>query len=185
MLSYSLGDGAELRALEPWQAADFAELIEQNRPHFAPWLPWARSITDVTLAREFLQRYADRQARDEGRIYGLWIDGTLTGGTLFRIFDTYTSTCEVGVWLAAAAQGRGLITRAVRRMIDWAVFERGMNRVEWRTIPSNTRSLAVAKRLGMTQDGVLRQAFPLDGVQQDVEVWALLAADWHPGAAPR
>jgi ribosomal-protein-serine acetyltransferase len=187
MLTYPLGDGAELRPLEPWQAGDFAEFIERNRPHLAAWLPWATTITDAAIARGFLQDYADRQAADRGRIYGLWLNGVLAGGTLFRVFDPRSGTCEVGVWLGADAEGRGLITRAVRGMIDWAIHERGMRRVEWRTVPANARSLAVAKRLGMTQEGVLRQAFELNGTRHDIEIWALLADDWprRSGDQPR
>jgi RimJ/RimL family protein N-acetyltransferase len=65
-------------------------------------------------------------------------------------------------------------------MIDWAVAERGMTRVEWRTLPANERSIAVARRLGMQREGVLRKTFPLGGTVHDTEVWALLADDWQP-----
>jgi ribosomal-protein-serine acetyltransferase len=181
MLAYPLGDGAELRALEPWQAAEFAASVDRMRAHLAPWLPWATSITGPESAREFLQRYADRQARDGGRIYGIWLDEVLVGGTLFRVFDADAGSCEVGVWLAPEAQGRGLVNRAVRRMIDWAVQDRGMTRVEWHTVPSNARSIAVAQRLGMRRDGVLRKAYPMNGTRHDVEIWSLLASEWAPG----
>src|SRR5262249_62283295 len=60
MLKLSLSDDAELRALEPWHAGEFTEFLEGARPHLAPWLPWATTITDEASAREFLQRYADR-----------------------------------------------------------------------------------------------------------------------------
>jgi RimJ/RimL family protein N-acetyltransferase len=66
-------------------------------------------------------------------------------------------------------------------MIDWALRVRGMHRVEWRCAPGNTRSSAVARRLGMTREGVLRQAFPLRGERHDVEVWSLLATEWPVG----
>jgi RimJ/RimL family protein N-acetyltransferase len=52
-----------------------------------------------------------------------------------------------------------------------------MARVEWLTVPDNTRSVAAAQRLGMTRDGLLREAFELHGVRKDVEVWSLLAAE--------
>jgi RimJ/RimL family protein N-acetyltransferase len=45
-------------------------------------------------------------------------------------------------------------------MIAWALGERRLNRIEWRCVPSNKRSMAVAMRLGMARDGVLREAFP-------------------------
>jgi ribosomal-protein-serine acetyltransferase len=176
MLSLSLGDGAELRALEPWQAGEFAAYVDEARAHLARWLPWATSITDEATAREFLQRYADRQTVDEGRIYGIWLDGRLVGGTLFRIFDVDSGVCEIGVWLAPSAQGRGLVTRAAWHMIDWA-FARGLQRVEWFCAVDNKPSIAVAQRLGMTREGVLRSAFLVNGTRQDAEVWSLLAGE--------
>jgi ribosomal-protein-serine acetyltransferase len=179
MFAYPLTDGAELRPLEPWQAAEFAASVERSRAHLAPWLPWATTVTDEESARKFLQRYADSQASDAGRIYGIWLDGVLVGGTLFRVFEASAGVCEVGVWLAPEAEGKGLVTRAVRHMVDWAVGVRGMARVEWRTFTHNARSIAGAKRLGMTREGVLRQAFPLHGVRHDLEVWSLLADEWR------
>jgi RimJ/RimL family protein N-acetyltransferase len=178
VLSYPIAEDAELRALEPWQAPELAAHLDHARDHLAPWIPFATAVTDVDSARRFLQRFADEQAADGGRIYGIWLDGELVGGTLFRTFDTRSGVCEVGVWLSPEAEGRGLVTRAVRRMIDWAIRDRGMGRVEWRTVPHNARSQAVAKRLGMTREGVLRESFPLGGVRHDAEVWSVLAREW-------
>lgn len=177
MFTVPLGDGAELRPLEPWQSADFAAYIEQHRAHLAPWLPWATSITDTDGAHAFLQRFADGQAADGRRIYAIRLDGVLVGGCMFRVFEVATRSCEIGVWLSPEAEGRGIITRACRALIRWAVDERGMNRVEWRCTPQNKRSIAVAERLGMSRDGVLRQSFPFNGDLLDVEVWSLLASE--------
>jgi len=177
MLTLALGDDAELRTLEPWQAAEFAAYVDESRPHLAPWLPWANSITDEAGARAFLQRYADRQAADAGRIYGIWLGARLVGGALFRVFDAESGVCEVGVWLAPDVQRRGLVTRAAGHLIQWAFDVRGMTRVEWHCVPQNTRSIAVARRLGMSRDGVLRSAFAFNGERHDLEVWSLLAAE--------
>ena len=177
MFSRPLGDGAELRPFEPYQAAEFAAYIEANRAHLAPWLPWVTTITDVEGARAFLQRYADGQAADIRRMYSLWQDDELVGGLIFRVFDTATGSCELGAWLSAGAEGRGLMTRACRALIDWAFDVRGMRRVVWQTVPHNKRSIAVAERLGMRREGVLRQSFPFGDDLLDVEVWSLLPAD--------
>ena len=176
MLSRQLS-GAELRPLEPWQAAEFAAYTEAHRDELIEFLPWAEFVVDEATARDFLQRYADGLARDERRIYGLYADDELVGGTLFRVFSTTSSMCEVGVWLSAEARGRGLVTEAVRAMIDWAMDVRGINRVEWHCSTTNTASSAVARRLGMRLEGVHREAFRHRGRADDVEVWALLASD--------
>ena len=174
MLSRSLGDGAELRPLEPWRAAEFAAFIDRNREHLAPWLPWATRIVDADGARAWLQGYADKLAADAGQVFGIWIDGELVGGTVFRTIDLWAGTCEIGVWIGAGSGGRGLVTRACRDMIDWAFRVRGLSRVEWRAVTTNERSLATAKRLGMVREGVLRSAVPGDDGRQDLEVWAVV-----------
>ncbi|AXK33841.1 N-acetyltransferase [Streptomyces armeniacus] len=183
MFALPLTDTAELRPLEPWQAEEFAESIDSARAHLSPWLPWPALITDVGSARRWLRDYADKQARDEGRIYGIWADGRLVGGLVFRTFDVASGVCEIGAWTVPEGEGRGLVHRGARELIDWAFRVRGMSRVEWRTVTANVRSTAAARRLGMTRDGTLRQVHAQDGRRHDVEVWSLLADEWTAAAA--
>jgi ribosomal-protein-serine acetyltransferase len=170
-----LDDSATLRPLEPWMAPEFLAHMDRARESVDPWIPWASVSTDLESARHTLQRYADKQAATGGGLYGIWLDGTLVGGVMFPNFDPATGNCEIGCWLEPAATGRGLITRACRILIDYAFDTRGMHRIEWRCRPDNTASSAVAQRLGMTLDGVLREQYPWKGVRYDCEVWSLLS----------
>ncbi|MFG2002578.1 GNAT family N-acetyltransferase [Spirillospora sp. NPDC048911] len=174
MLGHVLAENAVLRALEPWQAEEFAAHVDVVRDDLLPWIPFARMVVDVDSARSFLQGYADRQAADGGRIYGIWVDGVLAGGVLFRVFNAEIGVCEVGVWLGAGARGRGLVTMAVRHMVDWAMNVRGMARVEWRCDPENANSRAAAKRLGFTHEATLRSTWIIEGERHDEEIWALV-----------
>jgi ribosomal-protein-serine acetyltransferase len=175
MYATDLDGGAELRPLEPWQAGEFLAHIDRARATVDPWIPWASRSTDLASATATLQRYADLAARDAGRIYGIWLDGTLVGGTMFVSFDAGNGNCEIGCWLEPAGTGRGLITRAVRLLIDWAFQERGMHRIEWHCRPDNAASIAVAKRLGMQLDGTMRSSYLYQGVRYDSQIWALVA----------
>ncbi|MFF3958931.1 GNAT family N-acetyltransferase [Streptomyces sp. NPDC001890] len=183
MLTLPLGDTARLRPLEPWHAPEFLAHIDRARPHVDPWIPWATFSTDLASATAVLQRYADKQAQDAARIYGIWLDGTLVGGVMFTRFDSASGVCEVGCWLEAAGEGRGLVTRACKVLIDWAFAERGMSRVEWWVRSGNTRSVEVARRLGMTRDGVLRKHTEYRGERHDIEVWSVLCEEWPSGEA--
>ena len=179
MFAISLGDdGAELRPLEIWQAEEFLAHMDRARELVDPWIPFASFATDLDSARALLQRYAEKQASDTGRLYGIWLDGTLVGGVLFRIFDAESGNCEAGCWLEPAAAGRGLVTRGMRVLLDWAFEERGMHRVEWHVAPGNQPSINVARRLGMTREGVLRENYPHRGVRTSTEIWAVLAPEW-------
>ncbi|MFI8207088.1 GNAT family N-acetyltransferase [Streptomyces sp. NPDC085937] len=180
MYAIRLGDdGAELRPLEPWHAEEFLAHLDRGRDFVNQYIPFGSRATDVTTAREALQRYADMRAADTASVHGLWLDGTLVGGVLTLNFDAANGTCEVGCWLEPAATGRGLVTRAMRVLVDWAVEQRGIHRVEWVAASGNTASIAVARRLGMTRDGVRRAAHLHHGVRHDLEVWSVLAPEWR------
>jgi RimJ/RimL family protein N-acetyltransferase len=170
---------AELRALEPHRAEEFLAHLDRARTHIAPWVGASFVASDLDAARAVLQRYADGQAADRQRLYGIWLDGVLVGGTMFVRFDSALGVCEIGCWLEPAAEGQGLIIQVVRTMIDWAFRARGLARAEWCTLPNNTRSINVAKRLGMNLDGTLRQYNPgADGLRRDKQVWSVLATEW-------
>lgn len=184
MYAISLGDdGAELRPLEPWHAEEFLAHLERGREFINRYIPFGSKATDPAGAREVLQRYADMRAADTGSLHGLWLDGRLVGGVLFLNFDAEAGNCEVGCWLEPAGSGRGLVTRAIGVLIDFAVEQRGIQRIEWIASAGNTPSLNVARRLGMTRDGVRRQAYPYRGVWHDLEVWSVLAQEWRDARA--
>jgi RimJ/RimL family protein N-acetyltransferase len=180
VFSIPLAPGADLRPLEPWRAPEFLANIDRCRDFIAPWVGPTFVATDLPSAREVLQRYADRQAHDNGGIFGIWLNGTLVGGVMFVAFDARGGSCEIGCWLEPDATGRGLVTLAAGVLIDWAVRERGILRVEWQTVAGNGPSIRVAQRLGMTRDGVMRAAAaPQAGRERaDLEIWSLLASDW-------
>jgi RimJ/RimL family protein N-acetyltransferase len=179
MLSLDLGNGGTLRPLEPWQAKEFFAHLDRHREYFSEYIAMPAKVPTVEAARRLLQRFADAQARDEDRIFGIWVDGKLHGGTMFRHFDAVGGTAEIGVWLAPEAQGRGLMTMTVKHMIDWAIGVRGLGRVEWLAVVGNTASAAVAKRVGMSFEGIKRSDYMLNGARRDSEVYAITGEDWR------
>ncbi|MFJ5833246.1 GNAT family N-acetyltransferase [Streptomyces sp. NPDC093089] len=184
MFATSLGDdGAELRPLEPWQAEEFLAHMDRGREFIGRHIALPDFVADLDSARAYLTSYAEKAAKDTGRLYGVWADGTLVGGALFRIFDAAGGTAEAGCWLEPSAAGKGLITRACKAIIDWAIEERGIHRVEWLASSANGPSIAVARRLGMTRDGVLRENYLYRGNRSDTEVWSVLAPEWRAAKA--
>lgn len=174
-------DGAELRPLEPCQAEEFLDHMDRGREFIGQRNGLPDVVTDLASSRSFLQAYAEKTAADTGRIYGIWTDGELVGAVIFRRFDVGQGIAEAGCWLEPAGVGKGLVTRAVRVIIDWAIEERGIHRVEWWVSSGNEPSIAVARRLGMTRDGVLRESYLYRGRRHDEEVWSVLAAEWWAG----
>lgn len=177
MFALSLTPTAELRQLEPWNAEEFASHMSRAREHIRPWVGPSFVTEGVDAARATLTRYAEKTAQDGARIYGIWLDGTLVGGVMFVEFSSVAGTCEIGCWLEPSAEGRGLITAACTALLDWAFGERDIHRAEWRCRADNERSAAVAKRLGMTFEGVAREAWKVGEVFHDKQVWSILSSE--------
>lgn len=186
MFAAPLTDHAELRPIEVWQTEEFAEHLDRAREHIRPWVGPSFLTYTLEAARDTIRRYGELRTADRGGLYGIWLDeDVLVGGVMFVAFDAPAGWCEIGCWLEPDAEGRGLISAACRLLIDWAIFDRGLNRVEWRCRVDNTRSSAVAARLGMTCEGVLRQAWLNDGVFHDKQVWSVLREEWLSASATR
>lgn len=174
-------DGAQLRPLEPWHAEEFLVHMDRGREFIGQHIALPDRVTDLLSSRSYLQAYAEKVAVDAGRIFGIWTGGALVGGVLFRTMDVEQGTAEAGCWLEPSAVGRGLVSRAARVIIDWAIRERGIHRVEWLVSAANEASIAVARRLGMTREGVLRESYLYRGKRHDIEVWSVLAPEWRAG----
>jgi ribosomal-protein-alanine N-acetyltransferase len=83
----------------------------------------------------------------------------------------------VGYWLLPEARGRGLATRAVRLVSQWALRTLDVVRLGLLAEPSNERSQGVAERAGFSREGVLRSWTEIDGRRIDYVSFSLVAAD--------
>jgi ribosomal-protein-serine acetyltransferase len=77
-------------------------------------------------------------------------------------------------------EGRGLVTRACRALIDIAFDELGLHRVVIRAGVENVRSRAVPERLGFTYEGVAREEGRGSGGFYDLAVYGMLDREWRP-----
>jgi ribosomal-protein-serine acetyltransferase len=179
MRRVDLGDGAEVRewGLEDAESV-FAE-VDQNRERLRDWLPWVDATRSPEDMRAFLERCAASEGKEQP--FGIYVEGVLAGNVGLTLRDAGEG--ELGYWIAGPFEGRGLVTRACRAVLGYAFDELGLRRMQLCAAAENERSRAVAGRLGMTQEGVLRQAERIrDDRILDQVVYSLLADEWT-GAA--
>jgi RimJ/RimL family protein N-acetyltransferase len=82
---------------------------------------------------------------------------------------------QVGYSLRPEYRGRGLATRALRLLADWALTATPLARLAAGTSPENTASHRVLEKAGFTREGVIRGQRPgLDGARLDDLQWARL-----------
>lgn len=105
-------------------------------------------------------------------------DDRMLGVVTLHSFGWRHQRAEVGFWLILAARGAGIGTEAVALCVNWAFTGLGMYRVEMTTLPSLVAVLAIAKRLGFRQEGVMRERDLENGERLDVVMLAVLQDEW-------
>lgn len=182
--AHRLTDDTELRLLEPRHAEEAHALINQNRQHLSRWLSWVARRQSVEDTREYIRQCLLRFAEDRSPYCGIWHDGKLVGTIDLMGISSHSRCGEIGYWLDEAYQGRGLITNACRVLVSHAFSMLGANRIEIRAEPANTRSRAVAERLGFCEEGTLRQVVNMGNHFVDRVVYAMLREEWDGEDAP-
>jgi len=147
VLHHQLTEDCNLRLLDESDADALYALIAANRPYLARWLPWAASQDrDATLA---FVRATRRQIGDnDGLQTVITRAGHPIGMVGVHAVDWTRRSSSVGYWLAQAQQGQGIVTRAVRALLDHGFGAWRLNRIEIRAGVENLPSRDVAERLG-------------------------------------
>jgi ribosomal-protein-serine acetyltransferase len=179
MFSFRIDGQIELRILEERHAEEVFNMVVANRAHARRWLPWVDDTKSVDDTKLFIRRSLEQFARQDGFQCGIWEDGALVGGIGHLYVRWVSQKTEVGYWLAEAAQGRGIMTRAVVAMINHAFDVYGLNRFEIHCAVGNVKSRAIPQRLGFSEEGVLREAGWLYDRFVDHVVYSMLAREWR------
>ena len=177
-----IAPGARLRLLDESEAGALTEVIDANRDHLRRWLPWAETH-DLEDSVEYLRRKRLQWEMNDGFEGAIELDGKIVGGAGFHRVDWVNRCTSIGYWLAADAQGRGLMTATVRALLDHAFGVWGLHRVFIEVVVGNERSKAIPERLGFRQEAVLREAKLIAGRYEDTLLYAMLAPDWESSPA--
>jgi RimJ/RimL family protein N-acetyltransferase len=171
------GDGWYLRPDDPADAAEMARAFAED-PHLA--VDWGiEDVPDETLARKWLSEHAELWQLGEGNHLTIADAETdkLFGGVNFHNIRPDHRRAEVGFWLAPWARRRGIGSGAVRAACAWAFDNWQLVRIEMTTLPDNEGSQAMARKIGFTQEGLLRSRNFERGKQIDIVMLAVLAGE--------
>jgi len=174
---FALSDHCYLRLFDDADAEELHRLINANRAQLTPWMPWAADQAPEATLR-FIRLTRQQVADNDGFQMAIVCDGRIVGVVGFHGVDWEHRSTSIGYWLDAEHQRRGIMTGAVRTLVDHAMREWELHRVEIRCAPDNRKSRALPERLGFRQEGVLRQAERVGDRYLDSVVYAMLASEW-------
>ena len=180
MFSYKIDETAELRLIELRHAEELNALVISNFEHIREWSAW---LTDkerpVERTREWIKQNLTHFANNESFTAGIWHEGALAGQIDFGNVDWTARKFEIGYWLGASFEGRGLVTKSCRVLINYAFDELQFNRVEMYCAVENRKSRRIPEKLGFRKEGITRQSNWLHDHFVDEVIYGLLASEWR------
>lgn len=177
MFKYQVDDDTYLSLVEMRHADTLHQVIEANRDHIGRFLTFAINQT-LEGTREFVESSLKKFAAGTDVPSTIWYHGQLVGSIGLHLAPEQQSA-SIGYWIAENAQGKGIMRKCCKAVLDYAFGDLELHRIEIRANIDNVKSRAIPERLGFTQEGILRKAFKLgDGRFADSVLYGLLAEEW-------
>jgi len=176
-LFIELGGDLYLRRFRHDDVDAVYETVKRNEAHLMEFMHWMTPDYSRESAEEFIGRAIDPADPAQGLGLGIYRGNAFIGSIGFVYFDLKARKTEIGYWIDRGEQGKGIVSAATAKLIEFAFDKLGMNRIEIRCSAENRRSAAIPLRFGFLQEGLMRQAELRNGRLQDFRVFGLLRSE--------
>ena len=173
VLSLDVDKELQLSSVQESYAPLYVELAKENYHYLAKWLVWPPHVKTEKDFGDFIARCKRDQKRGDAITFGVIYTGKLIGNIAYKYINNELKKVEIGYWIAEDYQGKGIISRACARLVEYAFTNLDMSKVEMCVASYNKPSLAVCERLGMTLEGVITNAELVQGRILDHAIYGL------------
>lgn len=152
--------------------------IDCNREHLSQFLGWVDNMQSVFDMHEYLQ--SSKMPIEEKREVSFVIvsEGVAIGRIGLHNINIQSKNASIGYWLTKDAEGKGIITKSCRELINYGFQNLNLNRIEIRAAVNNGRSGSVAEKSGFKKEGTLREAELVNGNYLDLVLYSILKKEW-------
>ena len=171
-------EGRYAQLAPPSAAAHAADVFRANDGDEAMWayMPYG----PFASAAQYHRWVRENEAGSDPKFYAIrnLDSGQWEGVASFLRIKPEDGSIELGhIALSPALQQTRAATEAFYLMMRWA-FEAGYRRFEWKCNALNRTSRRAAQRLGLSYEGVFRQATVVKGRNRDTAWFAAIDSEW-------
>ena len=167
-----------LKQLELTDTPDIFNTIDTQREHLGPWLPFVETTKQLSDTHAFVESVVNSPKDRMEYTFTIRVNGRMAGLIGFKATDRANKKTEIGYWLYRDFLGRGIMSRSVSTLCDFAFRELDINRIQIKCALANTPSRNISQRLGFKLEGIERAGELLTGgVFTDLAVYSRLKGD--------
>ena len=164
---------------------DAADLYDYSRdPEVARHVLWS-AHTSPAESRSYIRYMLRRYRLGEPSSWGIVLksENRVVGTIGFMWIQEENASAEVGYSLSRSYWNQGIMTEALRMVLDFGFHKLKLNRIEAQHEVDNPASGAVMRKAGMAHEGILRQRLCNKGRFVDVALYAALRSEYVQQAA--
>jgi len=177
-LNFEIAGEVWMRPIRESDTEPILELVRANYDHLRTFMEWAKPDYGRPDSADWIERAVSGEKDRSQLNFGIFRGERVIGTVGFAYFDHEAKVTEIGYWIDAEEEGKGIMSGAVERLLDLAFGKLGMNRVQIRCADANLRSAAIPRRLGFVEEGRQRQHVIRDGKVYDFLIFGLLRDEW-------
>jgi len=178
MFTIEIEQGLELALVQRSFAAKYLEIVSREREYLSQWLVWPPHAHDEQFFDNFITKSLHDYADNKSLVCAIILNGEIVGNISFNSINQTLKKVEIGYWLSAQHQGKGIITKSLAKLITIAFIDLTMEKVEISVAVDNNASRKVCDRLGFELEEVISQAENLNGRIVDHGVYGLSKEQW-------
>ncbi len=133
----------------------YVRLAKDNFDYLSEWLAWPRNCKTEEDFKSFVKDSLHKYAERSSLVCAIEYKGIIIGTAGYNTIDFELKKVEIGYWIAADVQGKGIVTRVCKHLISYAFSDLKMDKVQISVAVGNVASRAVCDRLGMTTEGII------------------------------
>ncbi len=102
----------------PQYADELFSLTDSNRSYLKQWLPWLDAIQDASDTRKFIELQLLKFHQGEALHETIFYNNKIAGVLGFNQIDSLNGIGYLGYWLGEAFTGKGIMTFAVKDLVQ-------------------------------------------------------------------
>jgi ribosomal-protein-serine acetyltransferase len=178
-MTIAIDNNLELQLTNQSQAEALFFAIDNNRGHLYAFLPWVSQMQTISDFRNYISSSEVLIAEQKEVSFAISYDEKIVGRIGLHHLNMMNKNGSIGYWLIKEAEGKGIITKCCKALINYGFDELQLQRIEIKAAVNNVRSQAIPVKLNFTREGVLRQAEFVNNEFLDLVLYSLLRSEWQ------
>lgn len=181
---YRVDADITLELQTPFHARELFDVINESRDFIGEHLAWVNKIQHEVDIKYYMKRDLMGMAQERRWAWLIRYKGRAVGRIGILVTMPALQECELYYFLGKKYTGKGIITRATKTIVDYAVNVLRLKHILIGFSTLNPKSGAVAERLGFQYEYTMQDAEIHRREWRSLHFWGILAEDWQSTIAP-